>query len=413
MNRSVPNPDSPGWPTTTESFFLHVAQTSDGPLGLVVDRAEGPFLYLGDGRRVIDLISGIAVSSIGHRHPRVVEAVGAQIDRHLHVMVYGEFVIESQAKLAARLADLLPMELQRIYFTNSGTEAVEGALKLAKKYTGRSRLIAFDRSYHGDTHGALSVTGREIYRKPFEPLLPNVTFLPFDEIAALEEIDESTAAVVTEPIQGEGGIRVPSREWLQALRERTRETGTLLIFDEVQTGMGRTGSLFAFQQAGVTPDVLCLAKAFGGGMPLGAFIASDEIMKSLRVNPPLSHVTTFGGHPVSCAAALAALEVLLEENLSARALEIEKRIREKLRHPLIVEIRGRGAMLGMVLASASVTKATVSGALQNGVLTGWTLHSDTLIRLAPPLNIPFDVLDEALHVLIDVLERLEEWTQSG
>lgn len=387
-----------------ESFREHLAQTSDHPLGLTIDRAEGPFLYLDDGRRLIDLISGIAVSSIGHRHPRVVEAIRRQVDRHLHVMVYGELVLEAQARLAERLAGLLPPALQVTYFTNSGTEAVEGALKLAKKYTGRHGLIAFERSYHGDTQGSLSVTGRDVYRKPFEPLLPGVTFLPFDDLGALEAIDGRTAAVIVEPIQGEGGIRVPSGEWLQALRSRTAGAGALLIFDEVQTGMGRTGSLFAFEQAGVIPDILCLAKAFGGGMPLGAFVASEEVMRTLRVDPPLNHVTTFGGHPVSCAAALAALEVLLDEELPARAKLIERRIREQLRHPLIREIRGRGAMLGMVLASAPITKAVAAAALENGVLTGWTLHSDTLIRLAPPLNIPFEVLDDALGVLIETLE---------
>jgi len=408
MTQSVPHPDPAERPSITESFFSHVAQTSDRPLGLVVDRAEGPFLYLADGRRIIDLVSGIAVSSIGHGHPRVLEAIRSQIERHLHVMVYGEFVIESQVLLAERLADLLPVELQRVYFTNSGAEAVEGALKVAKKHTGRSRLIAFDRSYHGDTHGALSVTGRDIYRRPFEPLLPNVTFLPFNDIDALHQIDRSTAAVIAEPIQGEGGIRAPSDEWVRVLRERTQETGAVLIFDEIQTGMGRTGSLFAFQRAGATPDILCLAKAFGGGMPLGAFISSDEIMGSLRVDPPLSHVTTFGGHPVSCAAAFAALDVLLDERLPQRAFEIEKRVRKALAHPRIVEVRGRGAMLGMVLASASLTNAVASKALERGVLTGWTLHSDALIRLAPPLNIPFDVLDEALAVLIDSLEGAQE-----
>lgn len=390
-----------------ENFRNHVAQTSDDPIGLIVDRAEGPFLFLDDGRRLIDLISGIAVSSIGHRHPRVIDAIRRQTERHLHVMVYGEFVLETQVRLAARLAELLPPELQVVYFTNSGTEAVEGALKVAKKFTGRHRLIAFERSYHGDTQGSLSVTGRDVYRKPFEPLLPDVTFLPFDDVAALSAIDSETAAVITEPIQGEGGVRVPSQTWLEMLRERTAGAGAMLIFDEVQTGMGRTGSLFAFQQAGVIPDILCLAKAFGGGMPLGAFISSAEIMRALRVDPPLSHVTTFGGHPVSCAAALAALEVLLDEDLIPRALDIERRVRERLRHPLIVEIRGRGAMLGMVLASASATRAVAAGALEKGVLTGWTLHSDALIRLAPPLNIPFDVLDDALGVLMEILESLD------
>ena len=285
-----------------DPFERFVAQTSDAPIGLEIQRAEGPFLFTVDGRRIIDFISGIAVSSLGHGHPAVIEAVHRQVDRHLHVMVYGEFVQAPQVRLAAMLAEILPEQLQVTYFTNSGTEAVEGALKLAKKSTGRRNLVAFERSYHGDTHGSLSVTGRDVYRRPFEPLLPGVTFLPFDDVEALSAIDDSIAAVIAEPIQGEGGIRVPSREWMQALRKQTNSTGSLLILDEIQTGMGRTGSLFAFEQSGVVPDVLCLAKAFGGGMPLGAFVSSAETMAVLKTDPPLSHVTTFGGHPVSCAA---------------------------------------------------------------------------------------------------------------
>ena len=393
--------------TLTQQFLKHVAQTSDNPIGITIDRAEGSVLFLEDGSRIIDLISGIAVSSIGHGHPNVLKAIHEQVDRHLHVMVYGEFVQEAQASLAGRLAALLPEALQVAYFTNSGAESVEGALKLSKKYTGRRGLVGFDRSYHGDTHGALSVTGRDLYKRPFEPLLPDVSILPFNDVDALDQITDQTAAVITEPIQGEGGIRVASRDWLHALRERTRAVGALLIFDEIQTGMGRTGSLFAFQQTGVIPDILCLAKAFGGGMPLGAFIASSDIMRTLSSDPALSHVTTFGGHPVSCAASLAALDVILKDGLPSRASEIENRIRETLVHPHIVEIRGRGAMLGMVLASASITKIVASRALENGVLTGWTLHSDTLIRLAPPLNIPFELLDEATSVILDILELID------
>lgn len=384
-------------------FHTHVALTSDTPLGLTVARAEGPFLYLADGRRVVDLISGIAVSSLGHRHPRVVAAIHEQVDRHLHVMVYGEFIQQAQVDCAALLAAQLPPQLQVTYFCNSGTEANEGALKLAKKYTGRTQMVAFERSYHGDTHGSLSVTGRAVYQDPFRPLLPGVTFLPFGDIEALAAITEATACVITEPIQGEGGIRVPSVAWMQALRRRCDETGALLIFDEIQTGFGRTGTLFAFEGFGVVPDVLCLAKAFGGGMPLGAFIASAELMGTLRRDPPLSHVTTFGGHPVSCAAAHAALQVVLETNLPARALEIERRVRARLHHPLIREVRGRGAMLGMELVSQPVTERTVARCLAQHVLLGWTLHADTLVRLAPPLNIPFDVLDGALEILLDAL----------
>ncbi len=386
-----------------EQFRRHLAWTSDAPLGLEVVRAEGSFLYLADGRRIIDFISGIAVSSLGHRHPAVVEAVKAQVDRHLHVMVYGEFIQRPQVELAALLAAQLPPSLQVVYFTMSGTEANEGALKLAKKHTGRTKMIAFDRSYHGDTHGALSVTGRHVYQDPFRPLLPNVEFLPFDSVAALDAIDTETACVITEPIQGEGGINVPSDAWMRALRERCTQTGALLIFDEIQTGFGRTGTLFAFEGFGVTPDVLTLAKAMGGGMPLGAFIAAPEVFSTFRRDPPLSHVTTFGGHPVSCAAAEAALRVLLEEALPARAVEVGRRVRTRLRHPLIHEVRGRGAMLGMELASRAVTERTVRRCLERGVLLGWTLHSNTLVRLAPPLNIPFGVLDEALGIILESL----------
>lgn len=385
-------------------FGQHVAWTSDEPLGMVVDFAEGAYIYLSDGRRITDLISGIAVSSLGHRHPKVVEAIHRQVDRHLHVMVYGEFIQEAQVRFATLLAAQLPPALQVAYFTMSGTEANEGALKLAKKYTGRTKMIAFERSYHGDTHGSLSVTGRHVYQDPFRPLLPGVTFLPFDDIDALSAIDRETACVITEPIQGEGGIRVPSNAWMHALRTRCTEMGALLIFDEIQTGFGRTGCLFAFEDFDVVPDVLTLAKAMGGGMPLGAFVASPELMQTFRTNPPLSHVTTFGGHPVSCAAALASLEVMLEQALPERANQIGKRIRNKLQHPLIKEIRGRGAMLGMELQTAAVTEQVVQRCVERGVLLGWTLHSNSLVRIAPPLTIPIPVLDDALRVILEAMD---------
>ena len=391
-----------------QQFADHVAWTSDAPLGLTVERAEGPFMYLDDGRRVIDLISGIAVSSLGHRHPRVVDAIKQQVDRHLHVMVYGEMIQRPQVAFASLLAEQLPPELQVAYFTMSGTEANEGALKLAKKYTGRSKLVAFEHSYHGDTHGSLSVTGRSVYQDPFRPLLPNVEFLPFNEVDALDAIDDDTAAVITEPIQGEGGIHVPSDDWMQALRQRCTDAGALLIFDEIQTGFGRTGDLFAFEGFGVVPDIMSVAKAMGGGMPLGAFISSPEILGVLRRDPPLSHVTTFGGHPVSCAAAFATLQVLLEENLPERAQTIGQRVRERLDHPLIREVRGRGAMLGMELVDRDVTQQVVERCMGRGVLLGWTLHSNTLVRIAPPLNIPVDVLDDALGTILDALDTVRQ-----
>ena len=390
--------------TWSQAFDDHVAWTSDEPLKLVVESASGPFLHLANGKQLIDLISGIAVSSLGHRHKRVVAAVKEQVDKHLHVMVYGEMVQGPQVALAELLAAQLPATLSKVYFTMTGTEANEGALKLAKKYTGRTKIIAFERSYHGDTHGSLSVTGRRVYQDPFRPLLPNVHFLPFGDISALKAIDEQTACVITEPIQGEGGVRVPSKEWMHQVRHHCSSTGALLIFDEIQTGFGRTGKLFAFEEFGVRPDILTLAKAMGGGMPLGAFISSPAIMDSLRRNPPLSHVTTFGGHPVSCAAALAALEVLLEECLPERALLIEQQIRSRLRHRQISEVRGMGAMLGMVLDRALNASAFVRECINRGVLVGWTLHSRRLIRIAPPLNIPEAVLDEALDIILYALD---------
>ena len=390
--------------TPQNDFRQSLAWTSDEPMGLVIDRAEGPYLVLEDGSRVIDLISGIAVSSIGHRHPAVLDAIRAQLDRHLHVMVYGEFVQREQAGFAADLAAALPPGLDSVYFTMTGTEANEGALKLAKKATGRTRMVAFTNSYHGDTHGSLSVTGRNVYRDPFLPLLPEVTFLPFGDVDALGAIDESVACVITEPIQGEGGIIVPSDAWHRALRDRCTATGAVLIFDEIQTGFGRTGSLFAFKRFGVVPDVVTFAKAMAGGMPLGAFVSSRERMAAFRSDPPLSHVTTFGGHPVSCAAARATLRVLIDEALPQRARWIESMVRERLEHPSIVEIRGRGAMLGMQLTDADLTARMVGRCRENGVLLGWTLHSNSLVRIAPPLNIDKSVLREALDVIVQALD---------
>ena len=385
-------------------FRRFVCQTSDSPLGLVVERASGSMVTCADGREFIDLLAGIGVNAVGHAHPRVVEAVREQAGRYLHAMVYGEYVLAPQVELAKLLASCLPEPLSCVYFANSGTEANEGALKLAKKATGRRRLVGFDRSYHGDTHGSLSVTGREVYRRPFYPLLPEVDLLPFGDLASLERIDRSVAGVITEPIQSEGGVRLPPDGWIEALRRRCDETGALLIFDEVQTGMGRTGRFTAGEQWGVTPDVLVLAKALGGGLPLGAFIGSPELMRCLSVDPPLAHVTTFGGHPLSCAAGQAALRVILEEELPERAARLGRAIRERLResgrrHGGVREVRGLGMLIGVELESAARTAAFAAAAFRRGVLVGWTLHSDTVIRLAPPLNIEEGILERALGAL--------------
>lgn len=389
----------------SNSFYTHVAQTSDAPMGLEIDRAEGPFIYTTEGKRYVDFISGIAVSSLGHRHPAVVKAVKAQVDRHLHVMVYGEFIQRPQAQYAALLTQQLPPQLQRAYFVNSGTEAVEGALKLAKKYTGRHKLVGFHHGYHGDTHGSLSVTGRDVYRDPYKPLLPDVHFLSFNDSSRLDVIDDQTAAVILEPIQGEGGIIPAKKLWLKKVRERCNKTGALLIFDEIQTGFFRTGSLFAFQHYDVVPDILCLAKAMAGGMPMGAFVSLDEIFETFKHDPPLNHVTTFGGHPVSCAAAYATLEELLNNDYAQKAAMIENHAKKILQAPAIKEIRGRGAMLGMQLRDKDFTRQVVEACLAKGIILGWTLHSNTLVRLAPPLIIDEELLDETLETIFETIEE--------
>lgn len=389
--------------TSKNSFYSHIAQTSDEPMGLEISHARGPYLYTADNRRYVDFISGIAVSSLGHGHPEVLKAVHGQIEKHMHVMVYGEFIQKPQAGLAALITSNLPAKLDRIYFTSSGTEANEGALKLAKKYTGRTGILAFNNSYHGDTHGSLSVTGRNVYRDPYLPLLPGIIFDDFNSHSALEKISRKTAAVILEPIQGEGGIIEAEAGWLRAVRERCDETGTLLIFDEIQSGFGRTGKLFAFEHYGVVPDILSMAKAMGGGMPLGGFASSSEIFEVFKSNPPLNHVTTFGGHPVSCSAALASLEVLLSENLMERASHIEAAARNRLHGSEIAELRGKGAMLGLQLQTVEQTRRVVERCFDKGILLGWTLHSDTLIRLAPPLIISDELLAEVLEAIRDSL----------
>jgi acetylornithine/succinyldiaminopimelate/putrescine aminotransferase len=387
----------------------HLCQTSPYPIGIEVDHAEGSYLYAKDGRAYLDFISGIGVANIGHTHPAVVEAVRAQAGQYLHVMVYGEYVQAPQVLLADKLTSLLPRSLSVVYFTNSGTEANEGALKLAKKFTGRRKLVSFEGSFHGDTHGACSITGRKIYRTPFEPLLPGVTFLPFNRVETLRKIDASVAAVITEPIQGEGGIRVPDAGFLQALRARCSEVGALLIFDEVQTGLGRTGKRFAMEHWKVVPDILTLAKALGGGMPLGAFIASASIMKCLARDPPLSHVTTFGGHPVSCAAGLAGLRVLLDADLPTRAAWLGGQLQDALKDlarqtDAIVEVRGKGMMIGLEMRDARRTARLVKRAREAGLILGWTLHSDCVIRITPPLTLSEAEMARGIAIIREALD---------
>ena len=385
-------------------FHRHLAQTSLNPIGLIIERAEGVHIYTTDGNAYIDLISGIAVSVLGHRHPAIIEAIKAQLDKHLHVMVYGEFIQEPQVEYASLLCSLLPSPFQKIYFTNSGTEANEAALKLARKVTKRKQFVSFHNSYHGDSIGSLSVTGREIYRKPFCPLLEDVQFLRFNAFEDLSLIDDNVAAVIMEPIQGEGGIIEANKEWLHILRQRCNRCGVLLIFDEIQTGFYRTGSLFAFQHYGIVPDLFTIAKAMGGGMPIGGLVGSEQLLSSFSHDPSFNHVTTFGGHPLSSASALACLKTLQTLPLKQQAFQFERIAKKILRCNGIKQVRGIGAMLGIELATNSLTNEVVCSLIkEKRILVGWTLHHNNIIRIAPPLIMDLELFEQNM---VDIKETI-------
>lgn len=392
--------------TSNRQLFLrHMGQTSESPMLVEVDRAAGVYLYGPEGQRYLDLISGIGVSNVGHHAPEVVRAVQEQAARYMHAMVYGEFVLSPQTQLAAKLCQLLDDQLDNVYFTNSGSEAIEGALKLSKKYTGRQEILSFHHSYHGSTHGALSVTGSPELKEGYGPFLPGVRFLTFNSFADLDQITTATACVLVEPIRGEAGVEMPQPCWLQALRDRCTQTGALLILDEIQTGMGRTGSLFAHQAYQVVPDVLVLAKGLGGGMPLGAFIAAQRIMRVLTHEPVLGHITTFGGHPVSCAAGLAALNKILDEDLLARIPAKEALIRKIMDIPQVLEIRGKGLIFALEIGSFDRVLEIIAQCTQAGIITDWFLHCNTAIRIAPPLVITEAELREGLEKLRGILQN--------
>ena len=390
-------------PTLRQLFLANNAQTTDFPLLLEFERAEGVYMYDAVGKPYIDLISGIGVSNLGHSHPKVIEAIKQQVDKYMHLMVYGEYVQTPQVRFAEKLISIFPPNLQSVYFTNSGAEACEGALKLAKRYTGRSNIIACNNSYHGSTHGALSVMGNEEYKQAYRPLLPGVSFIQFNNLDDLDLINNQAACVIIETIQGEAGIRVPDMAYMQALRTKCDETGTLLILDEIQAAFGRTGKLFAFEHYGIVPDILLLAKALGGGMPVGAFAASHEIMDALKENPILGHITTFGGHPVCCAAGLAALEVLLDENLCDKVEEKGELFRSLLIHPAIKEIRGKGLMLAIELENFDINKKIIDRCIANGVIVDWFLHCSNSMRIAPPLIITNDEIKKACEVILEAI----------
>ncbi len=375
-------------PDFDNEVFLHrLAQTSPFPFGIAIERAEGSWMYSPDGTRYLDLISGIAVTNVGHRHPKVVQAIKDQVDKHLHVMAYGEYIQAPSNRLAAKLASLLPPSLNCSYFVNSGTEANEAALKLAKRVTGRTRIVSCRKSYHGSTHGSLSVSGNEVKKSAFRPLLPDVYFMNFGAMEDLATIDNDTACVIMETVQGDAGVRVPAKEYLLAVRQRCTETGAMLILDEIQCGMGRTGKLFAFEHFHIIPDILTVAKAFGGGLPIGALISSEENLRAFTTNPMLGHITTFGGNPVCCAAALAALEVVSDPVLLSSVESKGQMIESLIRHPDIKEIRRIGMMFAVDFDSAERVNRIVEYAKNKGVICYWFLSHPHSFRIAPPLTI--------------------------
>ena len=393
-----------------KQFLRHVAQTSPGPQLIEVARAEGVFFYTPEGKPYYDLVSGVSVNNVGHGNRAVVEAVQRQAADYLHIMVYGEMVERPQVEFARLLTESLPEPLDTVYFLNSGAEAVEGALKLAKRYTHRTEMISMRRAYHGSTHGAMSMMGEpegEEWKNAFRPLLPDTKAINFNSFDDLEQITSRTACVLCEPVQGEAGVIPPTQGYLQALRKRCDEVGALLIFDEIQVGMGRTGEMFAMQKYGVTPDIVCLAKALGGGMPLGAFVSSQEIMSTLTHNPVLGHITTFGGHPVCCAAGLAAMK-FLQENKVVEDVERKGAMFESLleSHPAVKGIRRSGLLLAVELGEAAKLYRLIDIFIEEGILSDWFLYCDTAFRISPPLIISDEEIQNCVSLIRKCLDRL-------
>ena len=393
-----------------KQFLEHVGQTSPSPMMIEVERAEGSFFYTPEGKRYFDLVAGVSVSNVGHANSEVVAAVQRQAADYMHVMVYGEMVERPQVEYARSIAELLPGQLDCVYFVNSGAEAVEVALKLVKRFTGRTELISMKRAYHGSTHGAMSMMGTpegEEWKAEFRPLLPDVKSINFNSFEDLSEITERTAGVLCEVVQGEAGVRLPNPEWLKALRERCTEVGALLIFDEIQTGMGRTGEMFACAKYGIQPDVVCLAKAFGGGMPLGGVAANKQILDAFTHNPCLGHITTFGGHPVCCAAGLAALNYLknnnIVENVEDKGALFESLIQG---HDRVLEIRRSGLLLAVELGKSEYLYRLMEIFKEEGIMSDWFLYCDTAFRISPPLTISEPEIRECCNIILRSLDRL-------
>ncbi len=390
-----------------ELFYRYVAQTSPEPLAIEIEKAEGIYLYGSDGKIYTDLISGISVSNVGHCHPEVVKAVKEQAEKYMHLLVYGEMIQSPQVLLAQRLVSLLPANLSSVYFVNSGTEAVEGAIKLAKRFTGKHALVSCENAYHGSTNGAMSLMGNDDFTQPFQPLLSQCSRIRFGVIEDLEKITSNTAAFVVEAVQGEAGIRYADKKYWKKVRERCDETGTMLVFDEIQTGFGRTGTMFAFEQTGIVPDIITLAKAMGGGMPIGAFVSSKEIMQTLMYNPTLGHMTTFGGHPVCCAAALASVDIIEREELHKSAEEKGKLFELQLaKLPRVKEFRRKGLMMALDFGDREMNFKVIHQCLERGILSDWFLFCDTAMRIAPPLIITKEEIKEVCNIIRETIMEI-------
>jgi acetylornithine/N-succinyldiaminopimelate aminotransferase len=393
-------------PGKKKDKFENLAKTSENPMSFEVERAEGICFYDKQGRKYIDLIAGICVNNLGHRHPSVIKAIKEQCDKYLHVMAYGEFIEEPQIRYASLLTTLLPESLDSVYFVNSGAEAIEGALKVAKRYNSRTEIISFTDSYYGGTHGALSIAGNNNFKNAFRPLLPDIRTIRYNDLKDLYFITEKTSCVVAECIQGESGYIVSDVDYLQVLRKRCDDTGTLLILDEVQTGFGRTGELFAFEHYGIVPDILVLAKALGGGMPLGAFIASTEIMGTLKSEPMLGHITTFGGHPVSCSAGMASLRVLLDSRIYKEAEHKGKLFKQYLKHEKISEIRGKGLLLALRFENEDTCQEVINNCFKKGLITDSFVFAGDCMRISPPLIITEEEIKKAAEIIISAINQI-------
>jgi putrescine aminotransferase len=388
-------------------FFNHIAQTSEAPMALEIQSASGSFLYDAEGKAYLDFIAGISVSNVGHGNKEVTEAICRQAELHLHTLVYGEHIQSAQVLLAKAITDTLPHPIDQVFFVNSGSEAVEGAMKLAKRATNRFEIMGCSNAYHGSSHGALSLNGDEYYKRNFRPLLPGIKQIRFGNLSDLSKITSRTAAVVIETVQGEAGVVKASPEYWSALKYKCSESGTLLILDEIQTGFGRTGTFWGFEQLGIIPDIVLMAKGMGSGMPIGGFAARKELMELLTRQPVLGHISTFGGHPVSCAAALAGMNFLLRESLIPKVPEKEQFLRVTLQHPQVLEIRSAGLLMAVGLGSFEKVQKVIQKCLQDGLMTDWFLHCNTALRIAPPLTISFPELELGCSILRNALDHLD------